>query len=803
MTVIADIRDTWRSLRRSPYFTIPVVLSLAFAIGTNVAAFSIVNALVLRPLPVHEPDRLFQITYVDDTRTSEGGNYAWFEFVRDRTRSVSAAFIAHRRSNMHVVIDGRVEAVTALQVSGGYASGLGLAPQIGRLITTDDERGAAPNRVAMISDAYWTSRFGRSPDAIGRTITIDSVPHVVIGVTRPEFFGVEVGRHVDVTVPIDASEYRTGWVTMALLVRLPAGVSSGVASQELTTLFKEFASAVPARARLLNQRVDLANIATGIGTQGTSRDRFTRPAVLVSVMLGMMLLLACSNWATLLLARASARRREMAIQLALGSDRFQLGRRLVIESVSLALAGGALGLLGAVWLAGYLPGNGLPATLGIETDIRVLVFAVGVTLFTGATFAAAPVWLTRRIHTAELRGHGALDDGQRRRFGTVLVAAQVALSVMIVVAAAFFSATLRNLRGQEMGFSGDGVVAFTLTADGTGIEGDPLKALHMRILERLRTIPGVRSATLASVPPLSGNEDGKGIMVPGFESRSPNDLIANVNTIGPEYFDTFGIPVLRGRAITDADAGSGPQVALVSASAARYYFGNQDPIGRRIEIRGSTTLTPEVVGIAGDVMYDGLRSGAGRMFYVPFTQRYAEGDYEFAVRTTGDPAALLRDIPGVLAELAPQLPVLALTTMSRTIDARAANERLLAMLSGVLGLLALVMAGIGIYGTVAYTVARRTPELGLRVVLGATRRNVTWLVTRSCATVVAIGVIAGLAIALASSSALTDVLYGLERTDVRIYAVGAAFLFMAGILATIPPVLRALRIQPVAALRYE
>ena len=802
MTVIGDFRDTWRSLARSPYFTIPVVLSLAFAIGANVAAFSIVNTLVLRPLPVREPDRLFRITYVDDARTSEGGNYSWFAYLRERSRSVEQAFIAHRAS-MHVAIDGRVEAVGGLLVSGGYFQGLGLTPQIGRLMTTDDERGEAPRRVAVISDAYWTTRFGRSASTVGSTIRVNGVPHVVIGVTRPEFFGVEVGRRVDITVPLDASEYRRGWVTMALIVRLPAGADPSAASQELNAHFKAFASEIPARAGLLAQRVELASIAHGITAQGTVPDRFTRPAAIVSAMLGIMLLLACANWAMLLLARTSARRRDMAIRLALGSSRLQLGRRPVIESVTLALAGGTLGLLAASWAVAALPGSYLPPGLSIETDARVVSFAVAVALLAGTVFAAAPAWLTRRVDADVLRMTARIDDPRGGRVGRTLVAAQVVLSVMVIAAAGFFGATVRNLQAQEMGFSGDGVVTFTLDADGTGLEGEPLKALHGRLLDALRAMPGVQHATLASVSPLSGNDDGKGITIPGFVPPSPDDTISNVNTVAPGYFETYGIRVRRGRAIEASDGTAAPHVALVSESAARYYFGDRDPIGQRMEIRGSTTLRPEIVGIAADVMYDDLRSGAERMFYVPFAQRFVEGEYQFAVRTAGDPGILMRDVPEVVAAVVPDMPVLAIGTVARQIEARAGNERLLSAIATTLGALALLLAGIGVYGIVAYTVHRRTPELGLRMALGASRTHVLWYVSRGSLTVVAIGIAIGTVLAVASSTALASTLYGVERTDARVYAGAAAALLAAAAIAVIPAVVRALRIQPVAALRYE
>lgn len=804
-TLTQDVRHAWRSLARSPYFTIPVVLSLAFAIGANVAAFSLVNTLVFRPLPVVDPDRLFHITYADDTRSSEGGNYSWFESIRDHARGVSSVFIAHRRGAMKVAFDDAVEALSGLQVSGGYFAALGVVPQVGRLIAPADETGSTPARVAVLSDDYWARRFARDPAAIGRTIRVDDIPHVVIGVTRPEFFGVEVGRRVDVTVPIDGSEYRQGWASMALIVRLPADVAPAAVGAELTALLHEFADSLgPRGARFRTQRVELMPMRTGLATQGTTSERLTRPAMIVSGVIGMMLLLASTNWAMLLLARASARRREVAVRLALGSTHARIARQTVAESVSLAIAGAILGFWLASWSVEYLPGQLLAPDLLIESDLRSLFFALALALATGLLFSIAPVWLTRRIDVDDLRATARSHDRHGLRIGRALVVVQVAVSVVVVVAAGLFGATLRNLRGQDMGFQGRGVVTFSLDADGTGVEGEALRALHRRLLERLNGMQDVRSATLASVSPLSGNVDGKGITVPGFTPRNDDDLFVNVDTVAPDYFSTFGIPVLRGRPITADDTETSPHVAVISESAARYYFEGQDPIGRRLEIRGATRLNPEIVGLVPDVMYGDLRSGSERMFYVPLAQRPAEGEFVFAVRTAeGREPFVLREIPPAVNAIAPSMPVLALRTMSRQIDARSANERLLASTSGVFGVLALVLAGIGIYGIVSYTVSRRTPEIGVRVALGASHGHVLGEVLRETALVTAAGVAIGVVVAVRLSDLVSGVIFGLSPGDPRVYATAAVVLFSTAIVAAARPVVRALHIHPADALRSE
>jgi predicted permease len=799
-----DVRDTVRTLARTPAFTIPVVLSLAFAMAANVAAFSVLNTLALRPLPVTEPERLFLIRYFTDAGVTDGGNYAWFEQVRDRARGLSAAFVAHRRGNVKVAVDNDVEALSGLQVTGTYFSGLGVAPQIGRLISAADE--AADAAVVVLSDTYWSRRFGRDPGVVGRTIRIDNRPHEVIGVTRAGFFGPEIGRRVDVTVPIDRSEYRQGWVSMAVVVRLAPDVSADAAAAELTGRLHDFARTLPppVRDRFLARRVELAPMAHGLSTNGSTRDRFTRPAVIAASLIALMLLVATVNWAMLLMARASARRREAAVRCALGATTFRLVRQLIVENLCLAATAASLGLAVAMWAVGVLPGNGLPADLQIESDGRVLLFASVLALLMGLLFSVGPISMTRRVGGDDLRTASMPLDRRGARGAQLLVVAQVAISVVVIAAAGFFGATVLSLQGQETGFSADGVITFSLDADGTGLDGPPLTALHRRVLERLRAIDGVQSATLARVSPLSGTEDGKRLTIPGFTPRDPDDLNVNVNEIGPAFFETFGIPVLRGRPVTADDHQGRPQVAWISQNAADYYYAGRDPIGSRIEIRGAVTFPAEIVGVVADVMYDSLRADADRMFYVPFFQRGAAGEYVLAVRTTaGREAFVMRDIPRAVQGVVPDVPVLQMGTLARWVDARAGNERLLAAMSAVLAALALVLVAIGVYGIVAYTVVRRTTEFGLRIALGATPGDLMRRVTSGTVRVVAVGIAIGLAVAVFASVLVADVLYGVQPGDPRVYAAAVVILVMTAIGAAVPPVIRAVRLEPMAALRSE
>jgi predicted permease len=799
MTIIQDIRDAARTLRRSPAFAAPIVLSLAFAIGGNVAAFSLVNTLFLRPLPVGEPHTLYQATYSGAGGITGGANYAWYERVRDRSRTIDGALLTFQGEAMKVAMDGQVEALSGQMVSGNFFSLLQVSPRLGRLISTGDQSGGTPARVAVISDGYWARRFGRDPSAVGRRITVNNVPHVIVGITSASFSGLDVARRVDVTVPIDGAQFRQGWLSMSVLVRLRPDVTASAASAELTSLLREFAREVPARARLAGLRVEMMPAANGIGDL---RVRYRTPVTIVMVLVSTLLLLACTNWATLSLARASARRREMTIRIALGSSRAQLARQVIVECLLLSALGTAIAFGAATWAVAYLPGTVLPPDLRIVTDVRVLLFTLGVSLLTGMLFAIAPVWMTRSAHTWDLRGTSVTQDRRRTAISRSLVLVQVALSLALVVAAGLFTMTLRNLRGQEMGFSSDGVVTFTLDADGSGIEGDALADAHRQLLDRLRRLPGVRSATIATVTPVSGNEDGKGISIPGFVPQTPDDSVAQVNTVGPDYLTTFGIRLVRGRGIEAGDVKGAAQVALVSEAAAQYYFAGADPIGRRLEIRGAERLSPEIVGVVADVMYDDLRAGAERMFYVPLFQKTPEGAYVFAVRSDNSDA-LVRRIPSEVGAVVPDIPVLGLRTLGSEINARLVNERALAVMSIVFGVLALAVASVGIYGIVAYGVTRRTAELGLRIALGARRYQILWLVVRGTLVVVAAGAAIGLTVASLAGGLVSTMLFQLDATDARVYGAAIACLVLVGIVSCVPPVLRALRIQPERALRYE
>jgi predicted permease len=806
MNTLRDLRYSVRTFVRRPMFTAAILGSLAFGIGANTAIFSVLNTLMLRPLPVRDPATLFQVLHTGDKGSFESSTYALYAHLKDHSKTIAGAFQVDAASSIRVLIGGQAEMVVAQQVTGDFFDILGVPPLIGAVIGPKDERGASPNRVAVLNHAYWVRQFGSDPGVLGRTITIDQVPHTIVGVTRPEFFGMQVGRRVDVSIPIDGSDEPTYWKSRGLVVRLAPGVSREVATADLNVLFQQYLASDKrmsdsARAQAF-KRLDLAPSSSGLPEY---RNRYGKPVQAMLVIVSALLLLACANLASLFVARAAARHRDLSVCLALGATRFRLARQLLSDTLLISLAGGALGLLVAWWgvdlLVGFLPDFGIPSDLQIRPDFNVLLFTFAASTLTGVGIGLAPAWLTGKLDIRDMLMGGrtlALGGGAFK----LLIVVQVALSAVLVVAATLFTVTLGNLKGQSLGFVADGVLTLTVDADGTGIEGERLGAIHREILQRLQALPGVRHATLATIPPLSSNEDGKPFSIPGVTFSSPDDGVMQVNTVGPDFFGTYGVQILKGRGITAADHQSAPQVTVVSESMARYYFPGVDPIGRRIDIgRGRTGGQIEIVGVAGDVRYSDLRTPAPRMVYVSAFQREAEEETVFAIRTAGDPGGWVDSARGEVQAVVPTIAPTAIKTMVRQRDERLVNERLLAVLSSSFGVLALILAAIGVYGVVTFSVTQRTAELGLRIALGANRAGLLWLVLRGTLTLIIVAAVLGVTGAFLTSSLVSSFLFGIQPAEPWVYSATIVVMSAIGLLAAIAPTLRVMRIDPVETLR--
>jgi predicted permease len=807
--LLQDLRYGLRGFRRSPMFTITVVLSLALGIGATTAIFSIFNTLVLRPLPVRDPATLFQVLHRGDAGASESSTYALYDYLKTHAKTIAGAFQVDPTSMMRVVVDGNAEAIVGQRVTADYFDVLGIRPIIGNVITPGDEQGSTPKAVAVLGHAYWMRRFGGDPGILGRAITIGDVAHTIVGVTPPEFFGLQVGRRVDVSIPIDGSDEPTFWKSKALMVRLAPGISRDTAIADLNVAFQQYLDGdkrMSSRARSQGfKSLDLAMSASGLPE---FRERYAKPVQVMLAIVTALLLLGCANLASLFLARAATRHRDLSVCLALGASRLRLARQALSETLFISLIGGALGVLAAAWgvgvLIGFLPDFGAPKDLQIHPDRNVLLFSLTATMLTGLCVGLAPAWLARRVDIRSMLSAGGRTVALGGAAFKVLVVVQVALSTVLVVAATLFAVTLSNLKAQSLGFIAEGVLTLTVDADGTGIEGERLSEVHRQIQQRLRALPGVQHVSFATIPPLSGNEEGKPIAIPGVMFPSPDDGVLQVNTVGPDFFETFSVRVLQGRGITESDRQSAPQVAVVSDSMARHYFPGSNPIGRRMDVgRGRTGGQIEIVGVAADVRYRDLRTPAPRMVYVSAFQREAEEEIVFAMRSAGDPTVWAQSAKREIQAIVPGMLATDAKTLTVQRDERLVNERLLALLSGCFGGLALLLAAIGVYGVVTYSVAQRTPELGLRIALGAGRAGLLWLVVRGTFTLVVIAVLLGVTAAFMTSSLVASFMFGIQPAEPWVYSVTIALLVAIGLLSSVVPTLRAMRIDPVETLRWH
>ena len=808
-----DLQYTLRALQRSPGFAAVAVLSFALGIGANAAIFSIVNSVMLRTLPVKAPDRLVQITRLLDGRPGFV-SYPLFELFRDNVKSISGAF-AQGTLDQAIVIagagDNEDEFVTADLVSGAYFSVLGIEPAAGRLLGPGDDVLSPSSPSAVISDRYWQRRFGRSPSAIGRSFTIRDRAFTIVGVTPPGFEGARPGRIPDLMLPLlmmmpDSRRQGTGFNWLNVLARLKPGATVEQANAEVQVLWSSFLQSQAAqapekeRAAILRQRAAAFSTPDGFNPV---RDNIAQPLLLLMGIVGLILMLACVNLSGLLLARAAARQREISIRLAIGAGRGRLVRQFLTESLVLASLGGSLGLAMAGWFSARLFTlfiNGRDIVLSVAPDWRVLGFTCAVSLLACCIAGLAPALRAVRVNVnpalkeVGARGHGRLGKG--------LVVAQLAISMVLVVGATLFVGTLVKLYAVDRGFDSDGLLVVNVR---TGRPYPPARgiAVHGALLERLRTLSGVRSASAAQMLPIAGSLWDRSVQVEGYAFRSDESESVGFNAIAPQYFTTLGTPLLEGREFSDRDTVTPLKVAIVNESFARHFFGERSALGRHVT---SVRVTYEIVGVVRDAKYQHIRDGVIKTMYIASTQREEEqpSSYSYVVRVAGgDPTRLVPSLDRVVREVDPGLRIRTARTYAAILDQSIATERTMATLGGFFGVLALLIAALGMFGVLAYQVARRTHELGVRMALGASRWAMTRLVLREVAWMVAAGVVIGAGVALTVTGIARTILFGLTPTDPGVFVVAASVLAFAAVLAGWLPALHASRVDPLVALRHE
>jgi putative ABC transport system permease protein len=815
-SLLQDLRYGARMLAKNPGFTLIAVLTLALGIGANTTIFSLMNAVLLKSLSVEQPDQLHFIARAGAHGLEGAPPYPCFERFRDQNRTFDG-LAAFSDFNPRVTIDGQAEEVRGQHVSGNYFSLLGVRPLLGRTLTPADDsipgKGGPDGFAGVISYNYWTRRFGGNPDVIGKAMQVGSHSVTIVGVTPPGFHGLYPGVEINISVPImivGAEELaaRYSWWFEAV-GRLKPGVPVEQARADLDAIFQPFMDELGGSAeerREHHVRIELPPASRGLDTL---RRQYETPLQTLIGTVGLVLLIACANVANLLLARATARRKEFAVRLALGASRWRLLRQNFTESLLLAILGASIGLLMASWgiefLINFFTTGRNPLFLDAPLDGRVLLFTAGVTLLTCLLFGLAPaLWSTRVNVGTALKDDGNGQASSRSRFGNLLVVAQVALSLLLLVGAGLFLRTLRNLENLDPGFQRAGVLTMRVNPPDGVYRGTRLATLWKEILERIERLPGVRSVSLAAFNPMEGRNRVIRIHIPGYTPGSERDLDIRLNQVSSGFFSTLGMAVTQGRAFTARDDENAPRVALLNEAAARFYFGDRSPLGSRVGVKDKDAPPYEVIGVVKDSRYQSLREPDSRLIYLPVSQSLDRlGHLTLAVRVSGKPSEIVGAAREEIRAAGSDLMLTNIATLDEQVEQSLLQERLLATLASLFGLLALLLACIGLYGVISYDVARRTHEIGIRMAFGAGAGDVSKLVVRQGLALTLAGIAIGLAIALAATRFLESLLYDVSATDPLTFIVGAAFLVFVALWACWIPARRATKVDPMVALKHE
>ncbi len=822
-----DLRDALRTLRASPVATAVAILSLALGIGANTAIFSILDSLLLRTLPVNEPERLVMV----GERPISVSRAAWtnpiWEAIRDRAQAFDGAFV-WSSSRFNLARGGQTDLVDGIWVGGQYFEVLGVPAILGRTLkASDDRRGGGPDGpVTVISYAFWQRRFGGAADVVGRSLNVERIPFTIVGVITPAFFGTDVGRSFDVMIPLGTEplirgkesslDRRSSW-WLSIMLQLKRGQSLDQATAALRGVQPQIREAtMPQDWGEANKKQYLAE---GFGLDPAStgnsglRLRYQRPLTTIMVVVGLVLLIACANIANLQLARAIARRHELSVRLALGASRFRLSRLLLAESCLLAGTGALTGLAFAYWgsrlLVRQLSTSVSTVFLDLSLDGRILAFTAGVAIVTAVLFGTVPALRATRVAPHEAikeQGRSVAGDG-RMRLSQILVVAQVALSLILVVAAGLFMRTFASLATLDLGFDRSAVLVASVNARSLQLDPADRPALFARLRDAAAAVPGVSSAAASAVTPISGSTWQYSVeMIGGPKlSERERDSGAYVNVVSHDWFKTFGTALLAGRDFNEADRRGAPGVVIVNGAFARKFTGGANPLGRRTFERGypgRPSQEREIVGYVRDAVYRSLRDPVPPTMYIPIAQPYEPpSSMSISVRAAaGSPALLTKSLVAALTEVNRDVAT-TVRTLDDQIGAALTQERLVATLAGFFGALALLLAGLGLYGVTSYAVGRRRTEIGIRLALGAAPAGVIRLVVGRVAVLVGVGVVIGGLVSLWAAKYVSTLLWGLQPRDPLTLVVSALVLTAIGALAGWLPARRASRIDPARVLR--
>jgi len=823
-STLKDVAYAFRGIRLNPAFSAVVVLSLAVGIGANTAVFSVIDSLLLKRLPVKDPASLAVLYNVTDAKPYNSFSYPVFDQFRQRSRTFSV-FAVSEPATMRLTVnqDAEFESVPVSRVSAGYFSVLGIEATVGRTIQENDEQ-SGDQSLVVISDGLWQRRYARDPQVIGRKIMLNKAPFTIIGVAPREFFGIEVGRSPEVWLPLvptnqlknDAS---TSW--MSLMARIRPGLTFDAARREMDVLYQEMkAERSPSGSPYFYRNIRGITLLSGAtGWTPLLRDQFSRQFIILISLAGLVLFVACSTVSNLLLARGTARRRELTIRLAIGSGRLRLIRQLFTEGAVLAFLGGTLGLTVAYWgarfLLMYMPDQARFA-LNAGLDFRALAFTLSLSALSAILLGLVPVVrMTRLDLSAAANNQMVASDSHRLRptFQRALIVFQVSLSLVLLVAAGLFVRTLQNLRAFDVGFEPDRVVRFSLDP-GPGLTPPQRLALHKQVLARLETMPGVGSVAVSSCGLLDPcNSLGAINDVEGYTFQQGEARLLERLDVGPRYFETVGLPLLLGREFTATDEWSsgGPRVGVINQKLANAFFKGVNPIGRHMHFNGNGPENElEIVGVVKDSKYRSLREETFPMLYLPFSA--TAQPRSFVLRIQGGFPGLANSIrtalkeinPGImLGRLLPGTSTNEIQTMDQIIEASILRERLAAQLASFFGFVALFLVCIGLFGLVSYSVRRRTKEIGIRMAIGARGHDIMSLFAREVVPIIALGVAIGLTASLFLTRLVSSLLFGVAPIDAWTTVGASTLLMAAAAAAAYLPLKRASRLDPTIALRYE
>ena len=832
---MAKLRVILRGMLRTPVFSGIAILSLALGIGANTAIFSLLDQFLLRMLPVKNPQELVLLYHPGVSQGSvsadEGGgpSFSYPMFREMQKEQTPFTGLAGARS-MEASLAYRNSALlgTAHLVSGNYFELLGVRPVIGRLFTEDDDTAPGGHPVVVLGYSYWASRFGADVSTLNQTMIVNGYPMTIVGVAQKGFMGERLGRSPDIYAPIsmkkaltpdwDAFDNRkTYWIS--LFARLKPGVTQSQADVAINATYrgqleKDIQLLKQPSANMLQRfRAKKIVLRPGQYGRGGLREQGREPLLLLMGMTIMVLLISCANVANLQLARASARAREIAVRLAMGATRPQLIRQLLSEACLLAMAGGLVGLGAAYWTLRAIIAS-LPATSDMQSflspslDPRVLLFCLGLSLLTGIAFGLFPALQSTRpdlVPALKSQSGQAGSAGSANTFRKSLVTAQVSISLLLLICAGLFARSLVNLSNIDLGLKVDHLLTFSLSPKLNKYTDLAAAQLYDQLSERLAAIPGTLLVSAANTPAIAGDTSSGNITVEGYVPPTDEAADSNIDEVGPSYFRTMGMALIAGREFSTADNMASPKVAVVNETFARHFLANQNPLGHHFGHGGGNAvkLDIEIVGVVKDAKYAEMRETPPRAYYTPYRQDKQQGQLHFYVRTAIAPEQIAAQIRRVVASLDSDLPIRDLKTMQNQIEENLFAERLLSSLTGSFAGLATLLAAIGLYGVLAYNVARRTREIGIRMALGAESGHVRGLVIREVAIMLAIGMVIGLASAAGAGRLIRSQLYGLEYWDPVIYISAAAVLWLIALVAAYVPTRRATNVDPMVALRYE